>query len=350
MTAISVIIPTHDRSALLAEAIQSILAQTWRDFEVIVVDDGSTDDTSKVVRHIGDSRVRYLYAEHGERSVARNRGLEAAKGEYITFMDDDDLCLSHRLECQALFLNENDQAEMVSSGFYLQREGNPHRMALYRGDAPGGPGSLSWLCGQRPSIWACMFRRSVLKRMDHWFDPHLVPVEDVDFIWRLVLASGAHTTWLPEIIYVYRARRETILPKDLYEASCRWPTLLDKFFSRPDLPAEVKAHRTSAYIWHDVHNACAAYAVGQSRLAQFILLRGLALRPGLKRDGGNLIVGNLARLASLQGEDIGEYIRIANYLFDNLPSPLFSWERYRSRALGQVRDRGLSNDVKKHVG
>jgi hypothetical protein len=85
MPKVSVIIPTYNRSALLQETIDSVLRQTFNNFEVIVVDDGSTDDTSVVVKGIKDDRVLYFHKPNGGPASARNLGLSKAKGDYISF-------------------------------------------------------------------------------------------------------------------------------------------------------------------------------------------------------------------------------------------------------------------------
>ena len=96
---ISIVIPTRNRRALLAETIDSILAQTLTNWELIVVDDASEDDTSSYVRGLGDERVRVIRLEqHAERSAARNAGLDLAKGEFILFLDDDDLLIESGLQ------------------------------------------------------------------------------------------------------------------------------------------------------------------------------------------------------------------------------------------------------------
>jgi len=91
MPKISVIIPTYNRSGLVKDAIESVLQQSLTDFELLIVDDGSTDDTATVIRDISDRRIKYFYKKNGGVSGARNFGLLKAKGEYIAFLDSDDL-------------------------------------------------------------------------------------------------------------------------------------------------------------------------------------------------------------------------------------------------------------------
>lgn len=104
--AVSVIVPTYNRAHLLGRAIESVLNQTYKDFELIVVDDGSTDDTEKVVGNFKDERIRYISLEKNMGAgVARNRGIEASRGKYIAFQDSDDEWLAEKLEKQINVLN-----------------------------------------------------------------------------------------------------------------------------------------------------------------------------------------------------------------------------------------------------
>jgi hypothetical protein len=114
MPLVSVIIPTYNRAELVGEAIDSVLAQTHRDLEVIVVDDGSTDHTSEVLRRYGDS-IRPIHRRNGGQSVARNTGLGHARGEYIAFLDSDDLFLPRKLELQLRGFDRFPGAGMICS-------------------------------------------------------------------------------------------------------------------------------------------------------------------------------------------------------------------------------------------
>lgn len=105
----TIVIPTYNRAAHLEAAIRSVLDQTFLSYEVIVVDDGSTDNTKEVIKKISDSRVQYIYQINSERGVARNTGAKAAKGTYISFFDSDDRLLSHHLETASQFIAENNQ-------------------------------------------------------------------------------------------------------------------------------------------------------------------------------------------------------------------------------------------------
>lgn len=106
---ISVIIPTYNRGKLLLRALKSVLNQTYKDIEVLVVDDNSNDNTEELVQEIKDDRIRYIkLSRNGGACIARNTGIELAKGEYIAFQDSDDVWKVDKLEKQLKYLKANN--------------------------------------------------------------------------------------------------------------------------------------------------------------------------------------------------------------------------------------------------
>ena len=105
---VSVIIPTFNRAYVLRRAVESVLSQSYREYEIIIVDDGSTDDTARVLGHF-KKRVRAFYSPHSGVSKARNTGIEKAEGEWISFLDSDDYWFSEKLEKQMSYLKNNPQ-------------------------------------------------------------------------------------------------------------------------------------------------------------------------------------------------------------------------------------------------
>jgi glycosyltransferase involved in cell wall biosynthesis len=113
MILFSVIIPTYNRANLISLSIESVLNQTFSNWELIVVDDGSTDNTREIVhRYVQyEPRIKYIYQENAERCVARNNGIKNASGEYICFLDSDDYYLNNRLELLAKTIETSDVKE-----------------------------------------------------------------------------------------------------------------------------------------------------------------------------------------------------------------------------------------------
>ena len=109
---ISVVMPAYNRENIIKEAIDSVLGQTYEDIELIVVDDGSTDKTSKVVREIEDPRLKYFYQENAGACAARNKGVELSQGELVAFHDSDDIWHQDKLEKQIKAM-ETSGADLV---------------------------------------------------------------------------------------------------------------------------------------------------------------------------------------------------------------------------------------------
>ena len=125
----SIIIPTYNRASFLPKAIESVLAQTYTEWELIIVDDGSTDNTKEVVSKYNDSRITYIYQKNAERSAARNNGILHANGNYICFMDSDGYLAANRLELLKVAIENSGNQEAIfytdiqfkkNSGVYIR--------------------------------------------------------------------------------------------------------------------------------------------------------------------------------------------------------------------------------------
>ena len=115
MPSISVIIPAYNAEKTIKETIQSVLNQTWQDFELLIINDGSQDATLEVIESIQDPRIKIFSYPNAGSSASRNRGIALAKGEYISFIDADDLWTTAKLEAQYKALQENSQAAVAYS-------------------------------------------------------------------------------------------------------------------------------------------------------------------------------------------------------------------------------------------
>ncbi|MGA7377390.1 MAG: glycosyltransferase family A protein [Candidatus Sulfotelmatobacter sp.] len=199
---VSVVIPTYNRAGTVPRAIESVLAQTFTDLEVIVVDDGSSDDTGKVLGEMFGERIRYFAQVNQGASIARNRGIEEARGEWIAFLDSDDLWEKEKLEWQlkaleqfapqccgcytdTRFFNHPETRTM----FQLVEHEFPHEGTmgakpdvLERLVRPGGAGMVVCLS-------SFMGRADVIRKTTG-FDPKLLYSQDSEFLFRLALLTG----------------------------------------------------------------------------------------------------------------------------------------------------------------
>ncbi len=115
MPLVSVIVPTYNRAGMLEKAVESVLAQTFKDLELIVVDDGSTDNTGEVMTKY-QGRVKYVAKKNGGVASARNRGLEKASGDLVAWLDDDDFFMPDKIKKQVEFFKKNPVVGLVYSG------------------------------------------------------------------------------------------------------------------------------------------------------------------------------------------------------------------------------------------
>jgi len=209
MPVVSVIIPTYNRAEMVREAIQSILDQNYTDYEIIVVDDGSTDNTRDVVTAFRDYRIRYIYQENRGRSNARNHAIRLAQGKYIAFLDSDDLFLPHTLATQVNCLERNQGFGMVYSSAKCINEKGEDLLFSYEATESG------WIYRQiafyRPLtiiLPSIMIRGQVLTEVGY-FDENLERFEDTDMFRRI--SRRYPILAIPETLCKIRAHSSNIL-------------------------------------------------------------------------------------------------------------------------------------------
>lgn len=182
---VSVITPTFNRGHLIGEAIQSVLEQNSRDFEIIVVDDGSTDGTADVVKSFSDERVKYIYQENRGRSNARNHALNIAAGRYIAFLDSDDLYLPGKLELQVAYLDTHPEVGMVYTSAYCMNEEGTLLSDSYRASVSGWIyKDIAFYVPVTITMPTAMARLEVFDRVGG-FDEKMERFEDTD-MWRRI--------------------------------------------------------------------------------------------------------------------------------------------------------------------
>jgi glycosyltransferase involved in cell wall biosynthesis len=184
--ATSIILPTYQRAALLPRSIASVLAQSDGDFELIVVDDGSTDDTRDVVARLGDPRICYV-ALPGNRGLpaARNAGLAVARGRYVAFQDSDDEWLPEKLARQRRTLETRADADVVFGDMHrVCADGRVlhHRSPAIVSGRLVDPVTRYWQ-SYMLAMQPVMMRRGSLSELR--FDEHLIRFEDLDLHLRV---------------------------------------------------------------------------------------------------------------------------------------------------------------------
>ena len=185
MPRVSVIIPTYNRSDLLKDAIASVLSQNYSDYEIIIVDDGSTDDTQAVVSSYKSPKIIYFFQNNCGRSAARNSGISLARGEYIAFLDSDDIFMPNKLELQTSFLDAHTSYGMVYSYANNVDENRQFLTHHYDGNLSGQiyPDML-FIRNNFITTPTVMVRAKILSELGG-FDVKMHMCEDLD-LWRRI--------------------------------------------------------------------------------------------------------------------------------------------------------------------
>lgn len=184
---ISVIVPVFNGAPFIAAAIESILAQSCRPAEILVVDDGSTDETAEIVQRFGDS-VHYHHQENGGTSVARNNGVRRSRGGLLAFLDADDLWPEHKLARQAEVVREDPGLDLVWG-----------RVIEFSGDKPDTGGGARSVAGHHPGT--ALIRRKAFDQVGGFSETYQ-QAEVVEWVSR-VMHSGVKQLMLPEVL-MYR--------------------------------------------------------------------------------------------------------------------------------------------------
>jgi glycosyltransferase involved in cell wall biosynthesis len=208
MTRVSVVMPVYNGERFLRESIESILGQTYIDFEFIIINDGSTDGSARIIESYLDSRIRYT--ENSENiGVTRslNRGLALAAGEYVARMDADDISLPNRFATQVSFLDSHPEVGVLGTGVRLIDEFGRERETLV---FPSEHGVLRWMMCflfnpiPHPSV---MIRRRHLEQVGGYKEEFMCS-QDYDLWWRMGEVSGLSN--LQELLLSLRKHSENI--------------------------------------------------------------------------------------------------------------------------------------------
>ncbi|WP_088888791.1 glycosyltransferase family 2 protein [Leptolyngbya ohadii] len=248
---VSVIIPAYNGDRYLTEAIDSALQQTNADLtkisleidtEIIVVDDGSTDHTQETLQSYG-TQIRSVYQENRGVAAARNRGLELAQGEFIAFLDQDDVWLPNKLALQVACFQSNPETGIVHSGWQLvDAERNFLSQIEPWHEAPVLD-LAGWLTRMPILLSAMLFRRTWLERVG-LFDSRFTQACDVDLVQRLALL-GCQTAWVKQILVMYRQHDRNDSRNTLIQAQESW-TVRQQFFAA-ELPPPIRAIESECY-------------------------------------------------------------------------------------------------------
>ena len=223
---ISVIIPTYNRANLIPRAIASVQEQSYQNWEIIVVDDASSDDTERVIQHINSDRLKYIrHQTNLGGSAARNTGIKHARGQYIAFLDSDDVWLPDKLKHQLAAVDEQDRQDNLvcysqfqkSFQVFYQRSILPQKGKQENETVA----NYFWLSGGEMLTSTLLISRTLAAAT--LFKPGLAKHQDLDFMLRLE-QQGAKFIFVSQVLAIWynESRSDRISKKANYQLSLDW--------------------------------------------------------------------------------------------------------------------------------
>lgn len=218
----SVIIPTFNRAHLLGTAIDSVLDQTFKDFEILIVDNGSTDNTQEVVQGIKDARVKYLYIEPtGSPAGPRNAGLRSSRGKWLAFLDSDDVWFPEKLERIGAIAETN--AYDLISHFQEKTDERGRYVGVMGPRLNMEPSYIELLTTENTfATSSVVVRREILERHELKFrlESGYVAIEDYD-LWLRILRVGGKSFVLPSVLGRNYAPRNHLGSEEIFFKNMR---------------------------------------------------------------------------------------------------------------------------------
>jgi len=326
---VSVIIPTYNRPKLLQQAVESVLNQAYRAVEVIVVDDGSPDDTELMMKQYA-GRVTYIKQTNQGVSAARNTGFRSASGQFINFLDDDDLFMPTKIERQVQMFEARPEIGLVHCRYYyVDEDGNSLDKP---GPLPEREVLKKLVCGCFLWSGAPLIRRQCLEQIGLFDEVTWSACEEWD-LWLRIARAGYPFGCVQEPLGAYRMMSNSRMVSNLARLEHGVIATVDRVFADPQLPPEVVAVKEQAYSNNYIEIACRYYAAGHWEEAQRNLTAALTLQPSLAKHAEEVLQLLYGGALDVRTADP---VQFAKDMFDHLPICAEGLRPHRSRFLSKV--------------
>jgi glycosyltransferase involved in cell wall biosynthesis len=283
---VSVIIPTYNRAHYVTETIQSVLDQSYQDFEIIVVDDGSTDNTREVIASFKEPRLKYLFQENQGVCAARNNGINASEGEYIKFLDSDDVLLKNALEKQVQVLDGHPDVGLSHGRAYpMDERGHVFVVHKYKHK------------NIKTGVYQGINEISNFLRYGNYFNPTLTIVRrsaiievglfnpafssgSEDFELWVRLSKKYAVSYIAEPIAACRLHSSSIsASRDLDEMEKSHNRIFESIFNDVTLGALFSSQRSKTYFYNNLRSALYAYGLRKMKVSRKYLFKALKIHP-----------------------------------------------------------------------
>jgi hypothetical protein len=350
MTLVSIVIPTYNHARFIAQAVQSALRQTHAALEVIVVDDGSTDDTQAVLAQFA-GRITVLCQQNAGVCAARNNGLAHSHGTYLLFLDSDDVLHPEAIARKAALLDANPKAALAYSAWHYLDESGACVLNEVHPKPAGDPLSRLLLRSLGFPPGNALLRRSTLEDAGAW-DTSLSGAADTDLWIRLAYAGHAFA-YSGVVLFGYRLVQNSMSRNYARQISDEFKRL-DKFFAQPGLPAGIASLQRRARAIVHFEAAAKCYLIEDLAGGKMHMREGLALAPELGHDKG-WVLNWLASFA--QEPQVKEPEAVLIRILDNMPEEAAHLRKLRREVLGSYHivaafaagDRHDDSEVLRHV-
>jgi len=286
---VSVILPVYGSEKYIAEAVRSVLAQTFSNFELLIIDDGSPDRSVEICQQFTDPRIQIIQQQHRGVSGARNTGIRYAKGEYLAFLDGDDLWLPEKLEKQVAHLDNSPKvglsftrsAFVDETGKDLKTYQMPQLTGITAGyllsSNPVGNGSTPVV---RQEVFQAIGTITASEEVGY-FDESLRRAEDIECWLRIVIQTPWLIEGIPEPLTLYRVNASG-LSASLLQQQASWEAVVEK--TRSYAPELVAQWESIARSYHLLYLARTAVRLQIRDLAVSLVHRAIVAHPPILRE------------------------------------------------------------------
>ena len=336
---VSVIIPSYNSGNYILKTLNSVISQTMNDLEIIIIDDGSTDNTKEIIESVKDKRINYIYKVNQGLAAARNTGIRNARGKYITFLDADDEFLPNKLTDQVDFLENNPDFGLVVGGTHridklgkILIKAKPEKRKIL-------PSEI-FVASQFP-VHSTLIRKFWIDRVG-LFDETLSAAEDWDYYCRLA-TLGCNMFYIDKAVCCYRFLCGSMSTK-AEEQTRSMLKVVEKTFNKNIMPEEFLKYENKAKGYTHLKGAVRFYASYMSEEGKYHLRKAFSYDPDLKND-------NYSKVIDLFLYWI-DHVKIANpflyieNLMKNLPDNACGMIYLRDFILNHLKNKNRHNDKK----
>jgi len=315
MELVSVIIPAFNQDHYIERAIQSVLKQTYTHVEAVVVNDGSTDDTADVVNAIDDARIHYIYQDNRGLSGARNTGIRASKGSYLSYLDADDEFLPEKLNLLVAEMKERPEVGLVAGqAIPVDDRGQQIGKVFDRGI----PEDHSLLLHGNPLHVGSVLVSSKWQRRAGFFDEDLRSYEDWD-MWLRLAKEGCEMVWVDHPVSLYRFHPHQ-MTRDGSQMTAANFAVLEKVYQDEEIPESWWAQQDLAYSNAYLRASAHGYLAGDYQRGKENLSNAVELDKSLLDDHASPLRDRFSSWIDLPKTN--EPLTFLENVYNNLPEEL----------------------------